>query len=86
MITLFLFGILFFCTSTERYKKVKLDEKSSYTSFFNGKEKKPYATFYTIKKEDIEGEAKREDNFIEDTLCSIAANLEFVGQGVIEVI
>jgi endonuclease G len=81
IMTLFLFGILFSCSSTERYKKVELDKKSSYTSFFNAKERKPYSTFYTVKKEDIKGGVKRKNKFIEDTLCLAATNLDFVGSG-----
>jgi len=72
---------LFSCKSTEHYKKVSIADKNSYGVFFNEKERKPFASYYTVNKEDVEGIVKRKNIFYEDTTCSVATNEDFVKSG-----
>lgn len=81
VITICLVSGLFSCKSTEHYKKVSIADKNSYSVFFNEKERKPFASYYTINKEDVEGVVKRKNIFYEDSSCSVATNEDFVKSG-----
>jgi len=81
VITICLVSGLFSCKSTEHYKKVRIADKNSYGVFFNEKERKPFASYYTVNKEDVEGIVKRKNIFYEDTTCSVATNEDFVKSG-----